>query len=211
MRDLVAACVAGLFLALAAVGRSEAPAVSGVRALRSWWTTREFEASAARDDELAALRAAERLLLSGTDRGDALLFMLHRVGIDRTAPSRRLPASQARELAKLARDTASRHRAVLDDPAAALRLRVFVLAGRLLPLTSDPELRARWSAAARRDLSDLLAAGGGGAGLALDPGPYRAWLALPPAARVEWLDRRLATLRHLLRGEHLGAHEADPH
>lgn len=187
-RSEAVARLAGLALALPlllAFGpgplRGRVPGADAWTATQAWWSSRRLDEASARLDATAQLElAAAHLRLTG--EGDPFLFAVHRLAIDRAAPSGGLGPREALDIVE-----GARHRLVealprLPEPGPAVLLHEILVATRMLPLAGPSE------ALAVTRLPELLAAGGLGRP---DPAPYREFLALPPAGRNDWILDRL--------------------
>lgn len=163
----------GLLAAL--LGWLELPGAAGGRALQGWWLSRQFEAAALSEDSDRLPRLGEAILRQHGS-SQALLFAVHRVAFQSTAPSYHLPQAEAVTRVDEGVALLEQHLDRLADPWAARKLQADIIVNRQGPARLIPI----GGAAA----SQWFAAGGGPDWPFSHPGEvYRAGLALASSER----------------------------
>jgi hypothetical protein len=176
----------GVFVAAVGVaalrGAGDLAGLPAVRTLQIWWTARQFEASALREDLDGLDRLGAELARLGAGDG-ALRFAAHRIGFQVTGESWLLPPAEARMRAAQGLSLLEGALARSGDPFEIRLIQALILVNRV----DGP------GAAEQREqvAEDWIAAGGGPSYPFTAPGEaYRAALALPAAEKSNFLTAR---------------------
>ena len=175
-----------LFVAAAGVaalrGAGDLAGLPAARTLQIWWTARQFENAALREDLDGLARLGAELARLGAG-DDALRFAAHRIGFQVTGESWQLPAAEAQVRAEQGLELLESALAQSGDPYEVRLIQALILVNRV----DDPTIeRLRREAA-----EDWVAAGGGPLYPVATPGEaYRSALAMPAADRSNFLVAR---------------------
>ena len=175
-----------LFVAAAGVaamrGAGDLAGLPAARTLQIWWTARQFENAALREDLDGLARLGEELFRLGAG-DDALRFAAHRIGFQVTGESWQLPAAEARMRAEQGLELLEGALGQSADPYEVRLIQALILVNRV-DHPAVQEVR-------RQVAEDWIAAGGGPLYPFATPGEaYRTALAMPVDDRSNFLIER---------------------